>query len=115
MDTIKNMVPGKAHGFVEEFKAFAMQGNLIDLAVGIVIGTAFNAIVNSLVADIVMPVIGTIFGKPDFSAIAFGSIKVGSFLTSIVNFLIIALSVFVTVKVLMKWMPKKEAPAEPAA
>ncbi len=108
MDTIKNMVPGKAHGFVEEFKAFAMQGNLIDLAVGIVIGTAFNAIVNSLVADIIMPIIGTIFGKPDFTSIVIGSIKIGNFLTSIVNFLIIALSVFVTVKILMKWMPKKE-------
>ena len=115
MDTLKKMVPGKAHTFADEFRAFAMQGNLIDLAVGIVIGTAFNAIVNSLVSDIVMPAIGTIFGKPDFTSLAWGTIKYGSFLTSIVNFLIIALSVFVTVKVLMKWMPKKAAPVEPAA
>lgn len=108
------MVPGNAKGFVDEFKAFAMQGNLIDLAVGIVIGTAFNAIVNSLVADIIMPIIGTLFGKPDFTSIVLGSVKVGNFITSIVNFLIIALSVFITVKILMRWMPKKDA-CEPAA
>ncbi len=114
MDTIKNMVPGKAHGFVEEFKAFAMQGNLIDLAVGIVIGTAFNAIVTSLVADIIMPLIGMIFGAPDFTSIVLGSVKIGNFITSIVNFLIIAISVFVTIKILMRWMPKKDA-CEPTA
>ena len=108
MENLKSKTTGKAKDFMDEFKAFAVQGNLIDLAVGIVIGTAFNAIVNSLVTDIVMPIIGTIFGKPDFSSIAIGSIKIGSFLTAIVNFLIIALSVFVTVKVLMRWMPKKK-------
>ena len=108
------MVPGNAKGFVDEFKAFAMQGNLIDLAVGIVIGTAFNAIVNSLVADIIMPIIGTLFGKPDFTSIVLGSVKVVNFITSIVNFLIIAISVFVTVKILMRWMPKKDA-CEPTA
>ncbi len=111
METIRNAVPGKAMGFIEEFKAFAVQGNLIDLAVGIVIGTAFNAIVTSLVADVVMPLIGMVFGTPDFSALVLGSVKIGNFLTSIVNFLIIALSVFLTIKVLMRWMPKKETAA----
>jgi large conductance mechanosensitive channel len=114
MDTIKNMVPGKAKGFLGEFKTFAVQGNVIDLAVGIVIGTAFNAIVNSLVTDVVMPIIATIFGKPDFSAIVIGQVMIGKFITSIVNFLIIALSVFVVVKFLMQWMPKKDA-CEPTA
>lgn len=100
-------------GFMDEFKAFALQGNIIDLAVGIVIGTAFNAIVTSLVGDIIMPLIAMIFGKPDFSAIMLGAVKIGSFLTSVVNFLIIALSVFITIKILMRWMPKKkEAAAE---
>lgn len=100
MDTLKNMVPGKAKGFMSEFKAFAMQGNVIDLAVGIVIGTAFNAIVNSLVTDVVMPIIGTLFGTPDFSKLAIGQIMIGKFITNIVNFLIIALSVFIVIKFL---------------
>ncbi len=103
---------GKSKGFVEEFKAFAVQGNMIDLAVAIVIGTAFNAIITSLVGDIIMPIIGTIFGKPDFNSLVLGSIKIGSFLTSVVNFLIIALSVFLTLKVIMRWMPKKEVVIE---
>ncbi len=107
METIKNMVPGQAKGFLGEFKAFAMQGNVIDLAVGIVIGTAFNAIVSSLVADVVMPIIAMLFGKPDFSAIVLGQVMIGNFITSIVNFLIIALSVFVVLKFLMKKEMKK--------
>ena len=107
MENTKNM----ASGFVNEFKAFAIQGNLIDLAVGIVIGTAFNAIVTSLVADIIMPIIAMIFGAPDFTAIVLGQVKIGNFITAIVNFLIIALSVFVALKFIMRWMPKKEEAA----
>ncbi len=98
----------KAKTFLGEFKAFALQGNIIDLAVGIVIGTAFNAIVQSLVADVIMPIIAMIFGAPDFSAIVLGQVKIGNFITAIVNFLIIALSVFVALKFVMRWMPKKE-------
>lgn len=104
MENTKNM----ASGFVNEFKAFAIQGNLIDLAVGIVIGTAFNAIVTSLVADIIMPIIAMIFGAPDFTAIVLGQVKIGNFITSVINFLIIALSVFVALKFVMRWMPKKD-------
>lgn len=100
-----------ASGFITEFRTFALQGNLIDLAVGIVIGTAFNAIINSLVGDVIMPLIAMIFGRPDFSAIVLGQVKIGNFITAIINFLIIALSVFVTLKIVMRWMPKKtEAP-----
>jgi large conductance mechanosensitive channel len=110
MDMIKNAIPGKATGFIAEFKAFAMQGNLIDLAVGIVIGTAFNAIVNSLVNDIVMPLIALAFGKPDFSAIVLGPVKIGTFITNVVNFLIIALSVFVVLKFVLR--TKKEESAQ---
>jgi len=102
METIKNIVPGKAVGFLEEFKAFALQGSLIDLAVGIVIGTAFNAVVNSLVTDVVMPIIATIFGQPDFSSIVIGNIMIGKFITSIVNFLIIGLSVFLVLKFVIR-------------
>ncbi len=102
METIKNIAPGKAVGFLEEFKTFALQGSLIDLAVGIVIGTAFNAVVNSLVTDIVMPLIATLFGQPDFSSIVIGNIMIGKFITSIVNFLIIGLSVFLVLKFVIR-------------
>lgn len=106
------MVPGHAKGFLSEFKAFAMQGSVIDLAVGIVIGTAFNAIVTSLVNDVIMQLIAAIFGKPDFNAIMIGPVHIGAFLTNVVNFLIIALSVFVVLKFLMrKDMKKPEATA----
>lgn len=95
-------------GFIADFQAFAMQGNILDLAVGIVIGTAFNSIVQSLVNDIIMQAIAWAFGKPDFASLVIGPIKIGNFLTAIVNFLIIALSVFLALKFIMKWMPKKK-------
>jgi large conductance mechanosensitive channel len=99
---------GKAKSFLQEFKAFALKGNIIDLAIGIVIGTAFNGIVNSLVADVIMPAVAAAFGKPDFSAIVLGPVKIGNFINSVINFLIIALSVFVALKVVMRWVPKKK-------
>ena len=92
----------KPKGFWSEFKTFAFQGNVIDLAVAIVIGTAFNAVVNSLVNDIVMQAIAQAFGKPNFSAIVIGQIKIGNFITAVLNFLIIALSVFVVLKVFLR-------------
>lgn len=95
--------------FIEEFKAFALKGNAIELAVGIVVGTAFNSIVNSLVGDVIMPAIGMVFGQPDFSAIVLGSIKIGSFVNSIINFIIIALSVFMAIKAMNKVMKVKKA------
>ncbi len=97
--------------FIEEFKTFAVKGNVIDLAVGVVIGTAFNKIVDSLVNDIVMQTIAAIFKQPDFSTIAWhingGVIKFGSFINNIVNFLIVALSVFVAIKAMNKFLPRK--------
>lgn len=107
MDTIKKIVPGQARGFLAEFKAFAMQGSVIDLAVGIVIGTAFNAIVTSLVNDVIMQLIAAIFGKPDFNAIMIGPVHIGMFITNVVNFIIIALSVFIVLKFLMRKDMKK--------
>lgn len=92
--------------FIEEFKAFAIKGNAIELAVGIVIGTAFNNIVNSLVNDVIMQIIATIFGSPDFSTITIGAIKIGSFINALINFIIIALSVFVTIKAMNKLVKK---------
>ncbi len=102
--------------FFEEFKAFAIKGNVIDLAVGIVIGTSFNKIVDSLVNDIVMQTIAAIFGQPDFGSIAWningGAIRIGSFINNIVNFLIVAFSVFVAVKAMNKFLPRKTEKAE---
>lgn len=88
--------------FIEEFKVFALKGNVLDLAVGVVIGTAFNKIVDSLVNDIVMQAIAAIFKQPDFGTIAWhingGVIKFGAFINNIVNFLVVAISVFVAIK-----------------
>lgn len=91
---------------LKEFKEFAMKGNVIDLAVGVIIGTAFQKIVNSLVNDVIMPCISLLTGKIDFSNMAFTigdvSVKYGSFITTIVNFLIISFSVFLLVKYVNK-------------
>ena len=92
--------------FIEEFQAFAIKGNMLDLAIGVVIGTAFNKIIDSFVNDIVMQAIAAFFNQPDFAAIAWhingGVIKFGSFINNIVNFLVVALSVFVAVKAINK-------------
>ncbi len=90
------------NNFVQEFKAFAMKGNVVDLAVGVVIGGAFGKIVASLVEDIIMPAIGFIIGKVDFSSLAFEGIKYGNFLNNVINFLIVAFSIFIVIKNLSK-------------
>ena len=86
----------------KEFKEFAMKGKIMDLAVGVVIGGAFQGIVKSLVDDIIMPVITIFTGKMDFSELTFtlgnSSIKYGSFITAVINFLIIAFSIFLFVR-----------------
>jgi len=87
---------------INEFKTFVIKGNAIDLAIAVVIGTAFNAVVNSLVHDIILGAVATIFGQPDFSNLAWGAIKWGSFLNNIINLLIVGFSIFVTIKVLNK-------------
>lgn len=98
----------KAKQFGQEFKDFIAKGNAIDLAVGVVIGTAFNAVVDSLVKDIIMGAIANFFHKPDFSAFAYGAIKWGSFINSIINLIIVGLSVFITIKLLHKIIKKRE-------
>ncbi len=107
--------------FLQEFKAFAMRGNVLDMAVGVVVGGAFNAIVTSLVNDIISPVIGLFFNT-DFSdlAITVGDVSVayGSFVTAVVNFLIVAFTLFVVIKTVNKansLTHKPKAPAAPAA
>ena len=102
--------------FFEEFKAFAMRGNVLDMAVGVVIGGAFTAIVTALVEDIINPLIGLFF-KADFSDVVIGlggsSIKIGEFVNSIINFLIVAFVLFVVIKFVNSLHKKPEAPAEP--
>ena len=79
---------------IEEFKKFAMRGNVIDLAVGVIIGAAFGAIVDSLVKDLITPFIGLIFGQPDFSAIKVGPIGVGNFMNALAAFLLKAAGLY---------------------
>lgn len=110
-------------GFFAEFKEFISRGNVMDLAVGVIIGSAFTAIVNSLVNDILMPVIGLISGGIDLSGLKFvfteatettaeAAIYYGSFLQNIVNFLLIALTLFCVVKAMNSLHRKKaEEPA----
>lgn len=103
----------------QEFKTFAMRGNVIDLAVGIIIGGAFGTIVSSLVADIFMPVIGIVTGGLNFSGLAytFGSatIAYGKFIQATISFVIVAFALFVLVRA-MNTIKKKEekAPAGPS-
>lgn len=103
--------------FFEEFKAFAMRGNVLDMAVGVVVGGAFTAIVTALVEDVINPVIGLFF-KADFSSVVIdlggSSIKIGEFVNSIINFLIVAFVLFVVIKAINSLHKKPEAPAAPA-
>lgn len=106
--------------FFEEFKAFAMRGNVMDLAVGVIIGSAFSAITTSLIDDILMPIIGLLVGKSTFANIVFhigkADIRFGNFIQAIFNFVIMAFAVFLIVKVVNAFHKKKEdAPAAPPA
>lgn len=116
----------KKSGFIAEFKKFIARGNVMDLAVGVIIGGAFQSIVNSLVNDIVMPIISLITGGLDFSAWKIvlsegenaASINYGNFITAVINFLIMAFVIFCFIKAmntLSEKMVKKEeeAPAAP--
>jgi large conductance mechanosensitive channel len=93
---------------LNEFKKFAMRGNVIDLAVGVIIGGAFGKIVSSLVADVIMPIIAMLVGKVSVADLAYGSIKYGVFLQSIIDFLIIAFSIFMFIKFLSRFKKKEE-------
>jgi large conductance mechanosensitive channel len=112
-------------GFLHEFKKFAMRGNVVDLAVGIVIGAAFGRIVSSFVNDVLMPPIGLIVGGVDFSDLsvtlretagetAAVTLNYGTFIQTIVDFLIIALAVFLVIKGINSLQRKQEAAPETA-
>ena len=97
---------------LKEFKEFALKGNIMDMAIGVVIGKAFQEIVNSLVNDLIMPAISLLTGNIDFSDMVYevngASIAYGNFITAIVNFFIIAFSIFLVVKYLNKLNKLKE-------
>ena len=117
-------------GFLKDFKAFAMKGNVIDMAVGVIIGGAFGKIVTSLVNDIIMPLIGTVMGGIDFKtasvvlkdAVMKGEtvlqpevvLTYGNFIQTVVDFLIIALSIFVTIRVITKLTERRKKEEEAA-
>jgi len=114
-------------GMMKEFKTFAMKGNVMDMAVGIVIGAAFGAIVASFVADVIMPPIGLLLGGVDFNSLGVTLseatadseavvLKYGVFIQTLVNFIIIALAVFIAVKGINSMKKKEEtAPSAPPA
>lgn len=110
---------------VDEFKAFVMRGNVVDMAVGVIIGGAFGKIVTSLVNDIFMPIIGMVLGNVDFTSLEIklgepvegveqAAIKYGMFIQEIINFLIIALCIFMVIKLINKVQKKKEEEPAPA-
>lgn len=92
---------------LKEFKDFAVKGNVIDLAVGVIIGGAFGKIVASLVNDMIMPVIGLLIGNVDFAELHFGVVNYGIFINTVIEFLIIAFSIFIVIRQLNKFKKKE--------
>ncbi|MBQ7420960.1 MAG: large-conductance mechanosensitive channel protein MscL [Prevotella sp.] len=106
-------------GFIKEFKEFAMQGNVMDMAVGVIIGGAFGKIVSSLVDNILMPLVGIITGGVDFNKgliakVGDAELNYGIFIQNIIDFLIIAFCIFLLLKAINKVSRKKEEPEAPA-
>jgi large conductance mechanosensitive channel len=103
----------------KEFREFAIKGNVVDLAVGVVIGAAFGKIVSSMVEDMAMPLIGSLMGGLDFGGLAIkvgsATVKYGKFLQTCVDFLIIAWAIFLAVKLINRLKREMEKPAEAAA
>jgi large conductance mechanosensitive channel len=102
-------------GFISEFKEFAMKGNVMDMAVGVIIGGAFGKIVSSLVDNVLMPLVGLVTGGVDFSTLAVtvgdAEVKYGMFIQNVVDFLIVAFCIFLMLKGINKLNRKKEEPA----
>jgi len=102
---------------LQGFKNFLMRGNVVDLAVAVVIGGAFGQVVNSLVADVLTPLVGALGGVPDFSALQLGPIALGKFINALLNFVVVAAAIYFVVVVPMqavqRRLKKEEAPAAP--
>ena len=111
-------------GMLKEFKDFAMRGNVLDMAIGIVIGAAFGKIVTSMVNDVIMPPLGMVLGKVDFSSLKITlqeavdktpavAINYGAFINTILDFVIVAFCIFLVIKQVNRFTKKPEAPAAP--
>jgi large conductance mechanosensitive channel len=110
-------------GFLKEFRDFAMKGNVVDMAVGVIIGAAFGKIVSSLVDNVVMPAIGLIVGGVDFTGLAYtvdkglngkgATLKYGIFLQNVFDFIIVALAIFVAIKAMNRFKSKLDGAAAP--
>ena len=115
---------------LKEFKEFAMRGSVLDLAVGVILGAAFGKVVSSLVDDVLMPPLGHLIGKVDFSNLYINlsdthydtwadakrngaALGYGNFINNIINFLIVAFAIFVLVRSVNRWLPKPPAPVGP--
>lgn len=100
----------------QDFKAFALKGNVLDLAIAVVIGTAFGKIVTSLVEDLIMPAVGLLLGGFSIAGAAYtfgdATLKYGNFLQAVLDFFIIAFSIFIVIRLFMKFQRKEEMPKE---
>ncbi|MCD7754051.1 MAG: large conductance mechanosensitive channel protein MscL [Clostridiales bacterium] len=105
----------KKPSWIDEFKEFIMRGNVLDMAVGVVVGSAFTAIVTSIVENLLTPIIALIMGEADFASITVGPFGIGAVINAIITFLITAFVVFWIVKVVNKLTPKKEEEPAPEA
>ena len=112
----KKLELDKAKGFINEFKTFIKRGNVIDLAVGVIIGGAFGTIISSLVDDILMPLLGIVIGGINFSELTWevgdAVIKYGAFLQNVLDFLIVAFCIFMFIKLLNSFNRKEEVKEE---
>ena len=103
--------------WIAEFKTFSFRGNLLDLAVGIILGLAFATVVNSLVDGVLLQIVAAIFGQPNFDGLSFGlgdaDIRYGAFLTAVANFLAVAVVLFFLVRAINRIVHPRGAPAEP--
>jgi large conductance mechanosensitive channel len=104
---------------LKDFRDFVMRGNVLDLAVAVVIGVAFNAVVNSLVNDVLMQIIAAVFGKPNFNDLTFtigeGIVYYGKFLTALVNFLVVAAPLFVIIRSFEEMQKRRRGAGEDVA
>jgi large conductance mechanosensitive channel len=96
------------------FREFISRGNVVDLAVGVIMGVAFSGVVGSLVTDVITPLVGAVFGKPDFSGIALGPVTIGKFINAMVNFFLVAVGVYFFIVVPMTRLMRKKEAAPPA-
>lgn len=103
---------------LNEFKKFALRGNVMELAVALILGLAFSAVVSALVAGVLMPLIAALVGEPDFTTLAFtvndAEIQYGLFLTAVVDFLLVAVALFLVIRAVNRWTGKADEPPKMA-